>query len=252
MWHKARPHQRKAKFEMSQALKSHSENETLILTLDVAEHHTHFSAGLCAAGIEVLNTADQNPDIHAIVITTAQPHHFGPGVAPHPDPVPRLSESEHHEVRELLGHWLETLQSVSKPVTAALEGRCTDAGLALALACDFVLASDTCRFQLRGWRGGLPPEGGLSWQLLRQVPHATAMAWLTMGHTLEAQQLHHLGLINRLCPSGSALAEALRWSEQLPRLTAHDWARCKEERQNAPQQTFSAYLSAERARSGRA
>ncbi|UNB52147.1 MULTISPECIES: enoyl-CoA hydratase-related protein [unclassified Mycolicibacterium] len=80
-----------------------------------------------------LAVASQRDDIDCIVMRAAVGSDFG---------VPSHGEMPH------VASLLEQMERISKPCVAAVSGYCADLGLALALACDVVVATRSSRFQL--------------------------------------------------------------------------------------------------------
>jgi enoyl-CoA hydratase/carnithine racemase len=96
-----------------------------------------------------------------------------------------------------------------KPLVAAIEGDALGGGCELALACDLIAASRTSRFGLpESCRGVLAAAGGLI-RLPRRLPLHIAMEMVLTGAPQPAERLYDLGLINRLCAPGEALAGAI-------------------------------------------
>ncbi len=54
---------------MSAQLKSHTIDQTLILTLSDPENRNALSPSIYAAGLEALNAADSSPDIGSVILT---------------------------------------------------------------------------------------------------------------------------------------------------------------------------------------
>ncbi|MFU7547974.1 enoyl-CoA hydratase/isomerase family protein, partial [Pseudomonas paraeruginosa] len=65
--------------------------------------------------------------------------------------------------------WIEALDSVAKPVVAAIHGYCMGGGLELALACDIRFAAPNAVFALPETGLGLIPGGGGTQRLARVV-----------------------------------------------------------------------------------
>lgn len=98
----------------------------------------------------------------------------------------------------------------SKPVIAAVEGPAMGAGLALALACDRVVAGDTASFGAAFVRVGLSGDMGIFASLPARIgPHA-AKQMLMFAHVLDAAEAHRRGLTDDTVPAGTALEAAIR------------------------------------------
>ena len=89
-----------------------------------------------------------------------------------------------------------TLESVDKPVIAALNGPAVGAGLDMALMCDLRLASTTARMSMTYVKVGLVPGDGGCWLLPRLIGLPRALELLLTGDTISAERAEHLGMVN--------------------------------------------------------
>src|SRR5215470_10399336 len=96
----------------------------------------------------------------------------------------------------------------AKPVIAAVEGYALAGGFELVLACDLVVASETAKFGLPEVKRGLVAGAGGLIRLPQRVPYHLAMEVALTGGHFPAAQLAAAGLVNRLVPTGQALAAA--------------------------------------------
>lgn len=93
------------------------------------------------------------------------------------------------------------------PVVAEIDGPCLGAGLALALACDLRIASDTASFGAVFHRVGLTADFGLSYLLTRAVGHAVASDLLFTAEVIDAARAKQVGIVQRVVEK-DCLAEA--------------------------------------------
>ncbi|WP_114374657.1 enoyl-CoA hydratase-related protein [Elioraea thermophila] len=117
-------------------------------------------------------------------------------------------------------HWnplVRRLASFPLPSVAAVHGVAAGAGLAVALACDLVLAARSAKLLLAFARIGLVPDSGASWQLARLVGPARARGLAMLGETLSGEQAASWGLVWQAVEdaalSDQALAVANRFAE---------------------------------------
>ncbi len=109
-------------------------------------------------------------------------------------------------LRETYSRTITRITSMQKPVIAALHGPVYGAGLGIALACDLRVAAESAKFSVAFIKIGLMPDAGVSFFLPRIVGLGRAM-WMSMlGDAVEAEEAHHIGLVNKLV-SDDALAE---------------------------------------------
>lgn len=85
---------------------------------------------------------------------------------------------------------------MQKPTMAAVNGTAAGGGLALALACDLVVASDQARFDPVYVRLGLVPMGGLTGLLPMLLGPKHAMEFLLMAKPVSAMRAEKMGLVN--------------------------------------------------------
>lgn len=96
----------------------------------------------------------------------------------------------------------------AKPIVAAVEGAAAGAGVSLAAASDFVLASPAARFTCSFVKIGLVPDCGGLYSIPRRVGIAKAQELFGLGETIDASEALRIGLVNRLSSGGDLLDEA--------------------------------------------
>jgi len=101
------------------------------------------------------------------------------------------------------------IDSMTKPVIAAINGPAAGAGACLALACDMRVASETASIGMTFLRVGLHPDWGGSYFLPRLVGPAAAAEAILTGGMINAERCERLGLFNRVVPA-SELDTAVR------------------------------------------
>ena len=116
---------------------------------------------------------------------------------------------------EGLHGWIEAIRTFPKPVIAAVEGAAAGAGFSLALACDFIVAADNALFVMAYSSVALSPDGGGTWSLGRALPRQLVSELLMCGERIGSARLQQLGVVNRVTPAGTALAEALALAGKL-------------------------------------
>ena len=200
---------------MAGSLKSTSEGNTLVLTLSNPETRNTLSPEIYAAGIEALNAAENNPEIRSVVITGEGSMFCAGGNLQRLQANRREAPEVQAQSIEGLHNWIDSIRTYPKPVLAAVEGAAAGAGFSLALACDFVVAASNAVFVMSYVSVALSPDGGGSWALARALPRALANELLMLGERIGAERLRDLGLVNRVCAPGEALATSLALAVQL-------------------------------------
>jgi 2-(1,2-epoxy-1,2-dihydrophenyl)acetyl-CoA isomerase len=93
---------------------------------------------------------------------------------------------------------IKSMREMPKPIICRLNGVAAGAGASLALACDFIIASENASLIEVFVNVGLVPDSGSSYFLPRAVTPARAFEMCTMANKITAQQALEYGLINRV------------------------------------------------------
>jgi 2-(1,2-epoxy-1,2-dihydrophenyl)acetyl-CoA isomerase len=110
---------------------------------------------------------------------------------------------------------------------AALNGPTAGVGLAWALACDVIVASERAVLIPAFGRLGLLPEVGTSWAVTRRLGYQGAFAFFAGGRHLAAAEALRHGLVQEVVPHDALLAAADRWCDAIAELPAHALAMTK-------------------------
>jgi Enoyl-CoA hydratase/carnithine racemase len=89
---------------------------------------------------------------------------------------------------------------MTKPVIAAVNGYALGGGLELALACDFIYASENSRFGLPEVSLGVIPGFGGTQNLSRLIGPNKSRELIFSGRQLSAQQAREWGIVNQVFP----------------------------------------------------
>jgi enoyl-CoA hydratase len=108
-----------------------------------------------------------------------------------------------------------SLEEMSKPVIAAINGFALGGGLELALACDIRLAADTARLGLPETTLGIIPGNGGTQRLARLVGKGMAKYLIFTGSHLTAQEALDLGIVEKVYPAGELLSQAKELASKL-------------------------------------
>lgn len=101
------------------------------------------------------------------------------------------------------------LESLSFPVIAAVNGFCLGGGFELALACDFIFASENAKFGLPEVSLGLIPGFGGTQRLSRNLGMSYAKYLITTGLVVSADELFSRGLVIQVTPQDHLISQCL-------------------------------------------
>ena len=115
-----------------------------------------------------------------------------------------------------LGHLtLKMIQDLDRPVTAAVNGYSLGGGTEIAIACDFIYASENARFGFPEVTLGIFPGFGRTQRLPRLIGKGKAKELLMTGSMVTAQEAYQMGIVNRVFPHASLMEETKKVALQI-------------------------------------
>jgi len=122
----------------------------------------------------------------------------------------RMSPVEMMGVQEAFAGLTVRLRTVPQPVVAAVNGPAAGGGLALALAADTRVCSESATFGAAFVRIGLSGcDVGVSYLLPRVVSTTLAFEMMLTGRLVDAAEAERAGLVLRVVPDGDVVPAAL-------------------------------------------
>lgn len=107
------------------------------------------------------------------------------------------------------------LHEMPKPTLAVIPGAAAGAGLSIALACDFRIASENAKLTTAFSKVGISGDFGGSYFLSRLVGAAKARELYFMGDILDGKTAAALGVVNRAVPAEHLAREAEELADRL-------------------------------------
>lgn len=115
-----------------------------------------------------------------------------------------------------LGHFtLKMIQDLDRPVIAAVNGFALGGGTEIALACDFIYASENARFGLPEVTLGIFPGFGGTQRLPRLIGKGKAKELILTGKMITAQEAFQMGIVNKVVPHASLMEETKKVASQI-------------------------------------
>lgn len=126
-----------------------------------------------------------------------------------------LSAKQAQKFAETGHQLLNSFENLKIPVIAAVNGFALGGGCELALACDFIYASDNAKFALPEVTLGLMPGFGGTVRLSRVIGQNRAKELTYTGEMITAQEAYRLGLVNQVLPLAELLPAAIKTAQTI-------------------------------------
>lgn len=177
-----------------------------IITLNRPERLNAISDQLRQELGSALENIEKDEDIRVIILTGSGDRAFCAGAD-----IKEAAKTDLMSRRQRLkesNQLVERLESISKPVIAAINGYALGGGCELALGCDLIIAADNSSFGLPEINIASIPGAGGTQRLPRVVGKFKAMEMLLTGERVSAQEAKTIGLVNRVVPKEELMTVA--------------------------------------------
>ena len=173
----------------------------LLLTLDRPAQRNAIDLDLCDALAGALARFRDEERWRAAILT-GRPPAFCAGLDLKSFAAP---DAPRHHVTELI----HSVAALGKPIIAAVNGAAYTGGLELALACDFILASEEARFADTHAKIGALSGSGMGSRLPHAVGQRFAKQMMFSCQPIDAPTALRVGLVNELLPADRLLPRAI-------------------------------------------
>jgi enoyl-CoA hydratase len=152
----------------------------------------------------LLSELAQDRSIHVMVLTGAGEKAFAAGadIAA----MKEMSPSEARAFAEMGQNVCAALEGLPFPVIAQVNGFALGGGCEIALACDFIYASEKAKLGQPEVKLGVTPGFGGTQRLARRVGIGRARELCYTGDTVSAEEALSIGLVNAVVPHGELAA----------------------------------------------
>ncbi|MEB3371363.1 crotonase/enoyl-CoA hydratase family protein [Saccharopolyspora mangrovi] len=113
--------------------------------------------------------------------------------------------------------WMVEGKRLSKPLIAAVHGKCLTLGVELVLAADIVVCAASASFAQLEPLLGLFPFGGVTVRLPQRAGWGNAMRWILTCEEYDAREAYRLGLVQEVVDDGDHLTRAMQLAEKIAR-----------------------------------
>lgn len=177
------------------------------LVLNRPEKRNALNTALTQALVDALAEADAAPDVGALILTGAgQGFCAGADTAEFAELTP--DHADRVEARAALTARLHAMiPAMRLPVVAAVDGAAMGGGAGLALACDYVIASDRAVFAFPEIRHGIVAAIVMA-ALVKHVGRKRSFDLVATGRRMGAAEALDLGMVTEVVPEADLRARA--------------------------------------------
>jgi 2-(1,2-epoxy-1,2-dihydrophenyl)acetyl-CoA isomerase len=204
-----------------------------VVTLDEPNRLNVLSAPLVRQLRRALTDLDGDPDVRSVVLTGQDPGFSAGGdlkmmrAAIEHRTSPEGGADVWRWIRREFGGIARLIAGSDTLYIAALNGAAAGVGLAWAMTCDLVIASDRAVIVPAFGRLGLIPEVGTSWALTRRLGYQGALAYYLRGEHIDAETALRLGLVQQVVAHDQLLDAADEWCSRVADMPPHAMAMTK-------------------------
>jgi 2-(1,2-epoxy-1,2-dihydrophenyl)acetyl-CoA isomerase len=189
-----------------------------VMTLNRPERLNALSGAMIVDALGILTDRSAESGMRAMVITGA-----GRGFCSGADLAGGSGDSKLEDSAGVLGNSMKqginplilAITEAPFPVVAAVNGPAAGAGVGIALAADFMVASQSMQLLLTFSRIGMGLDAGTSWFLSRQLGQRRAAAISMLVEPIDAEQAMQWGLAYSVAESETLLADAMALAKRL-------------------------------------
>lgn len=212
------------------------------ITLNRPEQLNALNDTLMQELCQALQNCDADPKI-AVMIITGSDKAFAAGVDI--KGMAALSFEDVYTQNFISREW-DIIDTIRKPIIAAVAGFALGGGCELALACDTIIAADNAQFGQPEIKLGIIPGAGGTQRLTRAIGKAKAMDMILTGRMMDAVEAERSGLIARLIPLTQLAEESLKMAQTIAQYGRASVMMGKEAVNAGQEQSLSSGLQFER------
>ncbi len=183
-----------------------------ILTLNRPDSLNAFNTQMRADFVTAAAEMEANEAVRAVVLTGA-----GRGFCAGADLKETSGQRDKTVTEILIEEYKPGIMAIAnsdKTYIAAVAGPASGIGAAYAQACDMMIMGESAYIYMAFAAIALVPDGGNTWQLVRQLGYKRAFQAILEGQKIPAAQAVEWGLANRVTADETLLEDAMSWAAQ--------------------------------------
>ena len=190
----------------------HKEDGVALLTINRPEALNAMNTAMLDELREVVEQVDSDTEVRVLVITgTGKAFIAGADIGYMRSLSPQQAKAWSERGQRAVGK----LESMKKPVIAAVNGYALGGGTELALACDIRVASERAVFGQPEVKLGMIAGFGGTQRLPRLVGSGRAKEMLFTGDHYDARSAYEMGLVNKVVPAEELLDYCLDMAKRI-------------------------------------
>lgn len=163
--------------------------------------------------LDAMEKIEQDDDIRVVILRGAGDKAFSAGADI--DEIKNNGPVEQRPYQYLWMKFFNKIETIGKPVIAAVHGYAPGGGTEISVCCDMVIASDDAKFALAEVKIGVMPGAGATVRLTRWVGKAKAMEILMLGNFISGEEAVRIGLANKVVPKDQLWDETMKIAREL-------------------------------------
>lgn len=195
---------------------------------------------------QAFDTFAGDDEVRAVVVTGAGDKAFVAGAD-----IQEIRDQDPLQAREFSERGqqlMRRIETMTKPVIAAINGFALGGGLELALACHLRYAAGSARLGLPEIKLGIIPGFGGTQRLARVAGKGRALEMMLSGEPVDAQTAERLGIVQAVVADEPVLEHATRLAERLATAAPHATSAILAATDRGPDMSLDAALAFETAR----
>ncbi len=177
-----------------------------VITINKPHALNALSSDLLKELDEVLGQVASDSELRCLIVTGAGEKAFVAGAD-----IKEIHSLDPEQASQFAGQGQGVFMKIEQldiPVIAAVNGFALGGGLELAMACDFIFASEKAKFGLPECTLGLMPGFGGSVRLTRKIGPGQAKQLTMTGDLISAEDALGFGLVNEVCAPEKVMERA--------------------------------------------
>lgn len=189
------------------------QGQVLVIGLNRPDKRNAFNRTMIAELATAMGELDTDDSLRAGVL-------YGEGKAftaglDLPDVTPSLQRGYLDIPEGAINPWQVDGQRLSKPLIAAIHGKCLTLGIELMLAADIAVATENATFAQLEISRGIYPFGGATFRFPQAAGWGNAMRWLLTAEEFTSAEALRIGIVQEVVPDGAHVRRAIELATKI-------------------------------------